>query len=73
MSGVGGHWLDAYPFVRLHQTSTAYGVNSAELGGYRKDAVGLNKGCYELASGSEVVAYFDNVMRRRFQPSGRVH
>lgn len=68
----GGHWLDAYPFVRLHQTSTSYGVNSAELGGYRKDEVGLNKGCYELASGSEVVAYFDNVMRRRFQPSGRV-
>ncbi|MGE0485326.1 MAG: NAD(P)-binding protein [Gammaproteobacteria bacterium] len=68
----GGHWNFAYPFVRLHQTSTCYGVNSTELGGYRVDEVGLNKGCYELASGSEVVAYFDNVMRRRFLPSGRV-
>ena len=68
----GGHWNFAYPFVRLHQTSTCYGVNSTDLGGYRVDEVGLNKGCYELASGSEVVAYFDNVMRRRFLPSGRV-
>lgn len=24
----GGHWLDAYPFVRLHQPSACYGVNS---------------------------------------------
>ena len=68
----GGHWNDAYPFVRLHQTSTCYGVNSMELGGYSIDQVGLNKGCYELASGSEVVAYFDTVMRKRFLPSGRV-
>ena len=68
----GGHWNDAYPFVRLHQTSTCYGVNSTEMGGYSVDQVGLNKGCYELASGSEVVAYFDTVMRKRFLPSGRV-
>lgn len=68
----GGHWNYAYPFVRLHQTSTCYGVNSTELGGYRVDEVGFNKGCYELASGSECLSYFDNVMRRRFIPSGRV-
>lgn len=68
----GGHWNDAYPFVRLHQTSTCYGVNSTEMGGHSIDQVGLNKGCYELASGSEVVAYFDTVMRKRFLPSGRV-
>ncbi|WP_284450018.1 NAD(P)/FAD-dependent oxidoreductase [Spongiibacter tropicus] len=68
----GGHWNYVYPFCRLHQTSTCYGVNSTELGGDRRDEFGLNKGCYELASGSEVVAYFDNVMRRRFIPSGRV-
>jgi len=68
----GGHWNDAYPFVRLHQTSTCYGVNSTEMGGYSIDQVGLNKGCYELASGSEVVAYFDTVMRKRFLPSNRV-
>lgn len=23
----GGHWLTAYPFVRLHQPSAYYGVN----------------------------------------------
>ena len=68
----GGHWNDAYPFVRLHQTSSCYGVNSTPLGNGRIDQVGWNKGCYELASGSEVVAYFDQVMRQRFLPSGRV-
>ena len=30
--GVGGHWLDAYPFVRLHQASAFYGVASTLLG-----------------------------------------
>ena len=24
----GGHWNDAYPFVRLHQPAAYYGVNS---------------------------------------------
>ena len=28
----GGHWNDAYPFVRLHQPSAFYGVNSLSLG-----------------------------------------
>ena len=28
----GGHWLDAYPFVRLHQPSAFYGVDSVPLG-----------------------------------------
>ena len=28
----GGHWLDAYPFVRLHQPSAYYGVNFARPG-----------------------------------------
>ena len=31
--GVGGHWLEAYPFVRLHQASAFYGVASTLLGG----------------------------------------
>ncbi len=68
----GGHWNDAYPFVRLHQTSSCYGVNSTPLGNGSIDQVGWNKACYELASGSEVVAYFDQVIRQRFLPSGRV-
>ncbi len=68
----GGHWNDAYPFVRLHQPSGNYGVNSRPLGSGAKDATGFNAGLYELASGAEVVSYFDQVMRRHFLPSGRV-
>lgn len=68
----GGHWNDAYPFVRLHQPSASYGVNSLALGSGAKDEVGLNKGLYELASGQEVLTHFDRVMQQRFLPSGRV-
>ena len=28
----GGHWVDAYPFVQLHQPSRYYGVDSTPLG-----------------------------------------
>ena len=68
----GGHWNDAYPFVRLHQPSEFYGVNSRELGQQVKYVSGPNKGLYNLASGSEVLAYYDQVMQQRFLPSGRV-
>ena len=68
----GGHWNVAYPFVRLHQPSSFYGVSSRELCKGRKDEVGFNKGLAELASGAEVLAYFDDVMRTQFLPSGRV-
>jgi hypothetical protein len=68
----GGHWNEAYPFVTLHQPSTYYGVSSMELSKGRKDEVGLNKGLHDLATGAEVSAYFDDVMRHRFLPSGRV-
>lgn len=69
----GGHWNDAYPFVRLHQPSAFYGVNSTPLGSGRIDSHGWNAGLAELASGSEVVAYFDQVLNHRFLPSERVH
>ncbi len=68
----GGHWNDAYPFVRLHQPSAFYGVNSKHLGSDKIDQVGWNKGLYELATNSEVCAYFDQVMQQQFLPSGRV-
>ncbi len=68
----GGHWNDAYPFVALHQPSASYGVASRMLGSGAKDAVGLNAGLYELATGPEVAAYFDAVMRQHLLPSGRV-
>lgn len=69
----GGHWNDAYSFVALHQPSAFYGVNSMQLGSGRKDAVGVNAGLYELASGPEVSGYFDAVMRQQLLPSGRVN
>jgi hypothetical protein len=68
----GGHWNDAYPFVRLHQPSAFYGVNSLPLGSDRIDGEGWNAGLHELASGAEVLAYYDHVMHRQFLPSGRV-
>ncbi|MEM7119588.1 MAG: NAD(P)/FAD-dependent oxidoreductase, partial [Chloroflexota bacterium] len=68
----GGHWNDAYPFVRLHQPSAYYGVASTDLGSNRIDDSGSNEGFFELASGAEVSTYFEKLMRERFLPSGRV-
>jgi NAD(P)-binding Rossmann-like domain len=68
----GGHWNEAYPFVRLHQPSATYGVNSMPLGHDRVETAGLNRGLMELASGAEVLDYFDRVMRLQLLPSGRV-
>jgi hypothetical protein len=68
----GGHWHDAYPFVRLHQPSAYYGVNSLPLGSEAIDRHGSNKGLYERASGSEICAYFDRVMQKHLLPSGKV-
>ena len=68
----GGHWNEAYPFVTLHQPSAFYGVSSRELSKGNIDQIGLNKGLNELASGAEVSAYFDDIMRQQFLPTGRV-
>ena len=68
----GGHWTMAYPFVRLHQPSAYYGVNSNPLGSDSIDRVGWNEGLYELATSGEVCAYFDRVMQQQLLPTGRV-
>jgi hypothetical protein len=68
----GGHWNDAYPFVRLHQPSIFYGVESKELSEYRIDDSGPNQGFLSLAEGSQVLHYFHSLMRDRFLRSGRV-
>ncbi|GGX64701.1 hypothetical protein GCM10011309_13660 [Litorimonas cladophorae] len=68
----GGHWNSAYPFVTLHQPSAFYGVNSRELSQGLTDETGLNKGLGDLATGAEILAYFDSVMRQKFLASGRV-
>lgn len=57
----GGHWNDAYPFVRLHQPAAFYGLNSTKLG----------SGGGDLASGPELVAYYKRAMSR-FVATGRV-
>jgi hypothetical protein len=68
----GGHWNHAYPFVRLHQPSAFYGVCSRPLGRHVRDLAGLNAGLYQQATGVEVLAYFDELMREQFLLSGRV-
>ena len=68
----GGHWIDAYPFVRLHQPSAFYGVDSVSLGKDAIDRGGLNAGFYELASADELRAYFAHVMQDHFLPTQRV-
>jgi hypothetical protein len=68
----GGHWNDAYSFVRLHQPAAYYGVGSRPLGTNRIDEAGFNKGYYELPSGADVLSYYGKLMQERFLPSGRV-
>ncbi|MGE5358324.1 MAG: hypothetical protein ACM3NQ_04850 [Bacteroidales bacterium] len=68
----GGHWNDVYPFVRLHQPSAYYGVNSLPLGSEAIDRHGPNQGLYERATGPEICAYYGRVMQERLLPSGQV-
>jgi hypothetical protein len=68
----GGHWHDAYGFVRLHQPSAFYGVSSVPLGGDALVETGSNAGFYELAGPDEIRAYYDRIMQRHFLPTGRV-
>lgn len=60
-SSPGGHWNDAYPFVKLHQPAAFYGLNSTSLG----------QGGADLACGPDIVAYYKYAMNR-FLASGRV-
>ena len=66
----GGHWNRAYPFVRLHQPSAFYGVNSHELSSGRKDTDGGNAGLHELASGTEVLATSTTFCKSNSRPAG---
>ncbi|MCE4060821.1 hypothetical protein LXM60_11465 [Pandoraea sputorum] len=68
----GGHWNDAYPHVRLHLSAAWYGVPSLELSDGSYELTGFNKGMPRLATGAEVLAYFELVMKQRFLASGRV-
>jgi hypothetical protein len=68
----GGHWNDAYAFVRLHQPSLYYGVNAMPLGGDAVEQSGPEAGLYGRASGAEIRGYYDRVMHERLIPSGQV-
>ncbi len=68
----GGHWLDAYPFVRIHQTSSNYGVASRVLGNDRIDTSGPNAGFYERATAGEICDYYNRVLEETFLASGKV-
>jgi len=58
---LGGHWNNAYPFVRLHQPAAFYGVNSIQLG----------KGGADLSALPEIQEYYHKVTKR-FEKSGQV-
>jgi hypothetical protein len=68
----GGHWLEAYPFVRLHQASLFYGVASTELGAGAYQREGPEAGLQERASRSEILAYYADILHHRFLRSGHV-
>lgn len=67
----GGHWNDDYPFIRLHQPSAYYGVDSVSLGADRVDDSGPNEGFYERASGTGMRHYYEQALGS-MQGSGRV-
>ncbi|MEM1132137.1 MAG: NAD(P)/FAD-dependent oxidoreductase [Pseudomonadota bacterium] len=67
----GGHWNMAYPFVRLHQPSSGYGVESRALGDDQIDTQGWNEGMLELASTGEILSYYDRLLHQQLIPTGR--
>jgi hypothetical protein len=67
-----GHWLEAYPFVQLHQASVFYGVASTVLGRGSVQRSGPEAGLQERARQSEIRAYYEEILHRRFVASGRV-
>ncbi len=69
--GVGGHWLEAYPFVRLHQSSAFYGVPSTLLGGGKLQESGPETGLQERATQPEISAYYGRVLDEMVK-SGKV-
>jgi hypothetical protein len=68
---VSGHWLEAYPFVRLHQASAFYGVASTLLGEGQLQQRGPERGLQERASQPEICVYYTRMLER-FVESGKV-
>ncbi len=70
--GPGGHWREAYPFVRLHQASSFYGVASTLLGDGRVQQDGPEAGLHERADQATIRAYYEEVLAERMTGPGRV-
>jgi len=68
----GGHWLAAYPFVRLHQSSTFYGAASTVLGGGRIQERGPEAGLHERADQPKICSYYGDLLTDRMLASDRV-
>ena len=68
----GGHWNDAYSYVRLHQPSYYYGVESLQLGDLIVQQEGLSKGLLHAASAAQILQYYSQVMQQTLLPSGRL-
>jgi hypothetical protein len=68
----GGHWNDAYRFVRLHQPSAFYGINSQFLGNDTIDEIGPNAGLYERATAADICAYYERALDEHLLASGQV-
>ncbi|WP_104108596.1 NAD(P)-binding protein [Arthrobacter sp. N199823] len=69
---VGGHWLDDYPFVRLHQASAFYGVASTLLGGGRVQRHGPEAGLHERADVAEICSYYGHILNEQMLNTGSV-
>jgi len=68
----GGHWTKSYPFVRLHQASCNYGVNSLPLSNIRDKKGNERFSVNDLATGQEIKDYY-KVVVEQFRECGRVH
>jgi Pyridine nucleotide-disulphide oxidoreductase len=68
----GGHWNDAYPFVRLHHPSHFYGVASRALGDFSRQRTGFNTGLLHQATAPEILDHYQKTMEQHLLPSGRV-
>jgi hypothetical protein len=69
-SAPGGHWTTAYPFVKLHQPSASYGVNSMPLSYLdKKGREPWDQN--DRASGKQICDYYEKVVRK-FEATGRV-
>lgn len=67
----GGHWTTAYPFVRLHQPSCNYGVNSRQLGKTKTKGGAEAFDLDDRATGEEICDYYAKVVER-FKETKRV-